>query len=401
MEFESQKIVVRIRDNLIGGGLDFDSLLTKTPSQTDQIISNINWTNNADVSSSDSADHQYILSDDHISVSFVDESDEYTSEDLSTSSSSLVIKDESVHQYSDELVPEYLSDEHSWSNNNDLQTKSNDLDPVCGDQIKSEESEEDPDSSKAEDSDNLHIECARKQLVNGKLIKYWDCTDCGRQFRHHYTYLRHLPTHTNIRDFVCKLCGKAFRQLSTLSQHRVIHSQDRPFTCEVCNKDFNRISTLISHRKIHSKVKNFQCHICQKGFHQKGNLRNHIYIHSNERPYRCNLCPKGFNQMSNLVCHKQKTHCSEVAAPWQCSRCTENFTKRNLLRAHELAQHQIVETNKENEPENNQSLEVEKSFPNNEQNQISSVEPVRYYFTTNSIRPAIVYFIPATLVHIP
>ncbi|XP_049878840.1 uncharacterized protein LOC126375796 [Pectinophora gossypiella] len=146
---------------------------------------------------------------------------------------------------------------------------------------------------------------------HGRTIKLWECGICSREFQHQYTLMRHLPTHTDERNFHCDACGKSFRQLSTLSQHRAIHSSERPYACEVCSKTFNRVSTLISHRKTHSEEKPYKCHICPKGFHQKGNLRNHLFTHTNERPYRCHVCMKGFNQQSNLVCHKNKAHPDE------------------------------------------------------------------------------------------
>lgn len=396
MEFKSKNITARIRDNLIGGGQDFEQLLEKTSSQTEHIVSK----------------HTQSL---HGSSNDIDSStSSYSSDDLSSSSlGSVVSKKES--QDNIEFVSGGFTDELLWTAGN-FKTELIDLVP---DPIKSEDSEteskfielsslckdkvDDREFEFANDikeEENVHIEFVQEKLVNGKVVKLWSCTECGREFQHHYTYLRHLPTHTNIRDFVCKLCGKAFRQLSTLSQHRVIHSKDRPFNCEVCHKDFNRISTLISHRKTHSKVKNFQCHICLKGFHQKGNLRNHIYIHSNERPYRCNLCSKGFNQMSNLVCHKQKAHCSIVAATWQCSRCEESFSKRNLLRSHELAKHQIKDS-KEDVPENSQPIETQ-SVTICEKPAINGIETNRYYFLPIPLSPSVVvYVIHGTLVHIP
>ncbi|KAJ8679392.1 hypothetical protein QAD02_015179 [Eretmocerus hayati] len=176
---------------------------------------------------------------------------------------------------------------------------------------------------------------------DGKTLKIWECGICSKEFRHQYTLMRHLPTHTDERNFKCDICSKAFRQLSTLSQHKAIHSDARPYVCEFCKKTFNRVSTLISHRKTHSEHKPHKCHVCGKGFHQKGNLRNHIFTHTNERPYKCDICGKGFNQMSNLVCHKVKAHAHAEKMQYACGICGEEFPRRFSLRAHEEYNHGI------------------------------------------------------------
>ncbi|XP_048512267.1 uncharacterized protein LOC105689158 isoform X2 [Athalia rosae] len=176
---------------------------------------------------------------------------------------------------------------------------------------------------------------------DGKTLKIWECGICSKEFRHQYTLMRHLPTHTDERNFKCEACGKAFRQLSTLSQHRAIHSDARPYVCEFCKKTFNRVSTLISHRKTHSEHKPHKCHLCGKGFHQKGNLRNHVFTHTNERPYKCELCGKGFNQMSNLMCHKVKAHAHAEKMQYVCGICGKEFPRRFSLRSHEEYKHGI------------------------------------------------------------
>ncbi|PBC31289.1 Fez family zinc finger protein [Apis cerana cerana] len=176
---------------------------------------------------------------------------------------------------------------------------------------------------------------------DGKTLKIWECGICSKEFRHQYTLMRHLPTHTDERNFKCEACGKAFRQLSTLSQHKAIHSDARPYVCEFCKKTFNRVSTLISHRKTHSEHKPHKCQVCGKGFHQKGNLRNHVFTHTNERPYKCELCGKGFNQMSNLVCHKVKAHAHAEKMQHVCGICGKEFPRRFSLRSHEEYKHGI------------------------------------------------------------
>ncbi|XP_043463971.1 RE1-silencing transcription factor A-like [Leptopilina heterotoma] len=191
----------------------------------------------------------------------------------------------------------------------------------------------------------------------GKTVKIWECGICTKEFRHQYTLMRHLPTHTDERNFKCEACGKAFRQLSTLSQHKAIHSDARPYVCEFCKKTFNRVSTLISHRKTHSEHKPHKCHICGKGFHQKGNLRNHVFTHTNERPYKCELCAKGFNQMSNLVCHKVKAHAYVEKMQYVCEICEKEFPRRFSLRAHEEQKHGIKYRNSSSASESSSSTD--------------------------------------------
>ncbi|KAK7058753.1 hypothetical protein SK128_019336, partial [Halocaridina rubra] len=107
---------------------------------------------------------------------------------------------------------------------------------------------------------------------DGKTIKIWECGICGKEFMHQYTLMRHLPTHTDERNFRCNICGKAFRQMSTLSQHKATHSESRPYVCDLCQKTFGRVSTLISHKKTHTEEKQHRCHVCGKAFHQRGKI---------------------------------------------------------------------------------------------------------------------------------
>lgn len=192
---------------------------------------------------------------------------------------------------------------------------------------------------KTEDDPRNHLHYVRYFKREGKTLKVWECGICGKEFRHQYTLMRHLPTHTDERNFKCEVCGKGFRQMSTLSQHRAIHSDARPYVCELCKKTFNRVSTLISHRKTHSEHKPHKCHVCGKGFHQKGNLRNHVFTHTNERPYKCEVCGKGFNQMSNLMCHKQKAHGHGDKVHYSCKFCEVAFARKNDLKIHEENKH--------------------------------------------------------------
>ncbi|XP_031771363.1 uncharacterized protein LOC100871569 [Apis florea] len=174
---------------------------------------------------------------------------------------------------------------------------------------------------------------------DGKTLKIWECGICSKEFRHQYTLMRHLPTHTDERNFKCEACGKAFRQLSTLSQHKAIHSDARPYVCEFCKKTFNR------YYQNHSTIRNFLSPFCNRQqlntVPLSGNLRNHVFTHTNERPYKCELCGKGFNQMSNLVCHKVKAHAHAEKMQHVCGICGKEFPRRFSLRSHEEYKHGI------------------------------------------------------------
>jgi len=145
----------------------------------------------------------------------------------------------------------------------------------------------------------------------GTTIKYWECGICGKEFKHQYTLMRHLPIHTDERNYKCDVCGLSFRQLSTLKQHKMRHSDAKPYVCEICQKTFSRVSVLISHKQIHSEEKRHQCPLCSKAFRQKGNLKTHVNVHLNSRPWKCDVCGEGFNQKSNLAIHRKTTHLDE------------------------------------------------------------------------------------------
>eukprot|EP00092_Neocalanus_flemingeri_P002456 GFUD01002627.1.p1 GENE.GFUD01002627.1~~GFUD01002627.1.p1 ORF type:complete len:426 (-),score=93.80 GFUD01002627.1:161-1438(-) len=167
--------------------------------------------------------------------------------------------------------------------------------------------------------------------------KCWECGICGKEFKHQYTLVRHLPVHTDERNFQCDQCEKAFRQLSTLTQHKASkHSNSKPYVCEICTKSFSRVSILINHKKTHAAKKIFKCEVCEKGFHQKINLKMHMNIHTNERPYSCSNCKKGFNQKSNLAVH-QKTCCQKNAV------VQPNYTDCGLLPANNISVTGIVQ----------------------------------------------------------
>jgi KRAB domain-containing zinc finger protein len=86
----------------------------------------------------------------------------------------------------------------------------------------------------------------------------------------------------------------------------------RSYDCEDCGKSFKNNSTLINHKLSHSDEIKFECPICGRGFKLKGNLKTHLVVHENKKKYRCAICKKRFNLKGNAKDHYLKVHCKNL-----------------------------------------------------------------------------------------
>ncbi|XP_026468188.1 zinc finger protein interacting with ribonucleoprotein K-like, partial [Ctenocephalides felis] len=139
---------------------------------------------------------------------------------------------------------------------------------------------------------------------NDRTIKLWECGVCSREFQHQYTLMRHLPTHTDVRNYQCTQCNKAFRQLSTLSQHKAIHSMERPYECEV-------------HTDAATKMK-FRCNYCEREFSKQGQLQSH------EMKKHGVTIAKPSNQTSQTK-HRRNNNSSEKTATVTSQDCSKEI----------------------------------------------------------------------------
>ncbi|XP_064419906.1 zinc finger protein 726-like isoform X1 [Latimeria chalumnae] len=162
--------------------------------------------------------------------------------------------------------------------------------------------------------------------------KSYECTECGKRFRHLSYYNRHLRIHTGEKPYKCVECGKNFSQISDLRIHKRIHTGEKPYKCSECGKNFRVISLLKKHNRIHTGEKPYKCSDCGKSFSQVEHLKTHKRIHTGEKPYKCSECWKSFSRLSTLNTHK-RFHTGEK--PYKCSECGKNFSQASHLLRHE------------------------------------------------------------------
>ncbi|VFV42823.1 zinc finger protein 14-like, partial [Lynx pardinus] len=68
--------------------------------------------------------------------------------------------------------------------------------------------------------------------------RHLECKECGKTFKKHLQFERHMTTHNVMKPYECRECGKTFKHHPDLRVHMRTHTGERPYECKECGKSF-------------------------------------------------------------------------------------------------------------------------------------------------------------------
>lgn len=178
-------------------------------------------------------------------------------------------------------------------------------------------------------------------VIHTKGNKSITCNDCGRTFKHVYSFQEHIRLNTshhtipinkcNIMKHSCKICEMEFADSITLKKHEKTHMVTM-YECKDCSQLFKsniilskhilenhntKISLNKSKQLENNLVQNTsqstndgptQCNICFKVLKTPKYLSHHMRLHSGNKPFKCDHCKMAFRFKPNLRIHKRRYH---------------------------------------------------------------------------------------------
>jgi len=127
----------------------------------------------------------------------------------------------------------------------------------------------------------------------------YQCTVCGRQFRHKGRLDQHQRAHTGKKLFTCTVCDKRFASKGHLIQHQLTHTGDKPCVCSVCEQAFKTKRLLRDHENRHYGDRLYCCCYCEKSFTSKDVLGHHVNLHTSK--FECAECGKCCQKFKTII----------------------------------------------------------------------------------------------------
>ncbi|XP_067002729.2 zinc finger protein 85 [Anabrus simplex] len=172
-----------------------------------------------------------------------------------------------------------------------------------------------------------------KCLQCNKNKKLEQCAQCGKTFRIHRQYVKHMESHKRNN---CSYCNAPLTSRKELALHmaekHLVKFREAVHQCKFCNKCFVKRVTLYSHYNQHANGQ-FVCLSCGMFLKTEEEYTSHKEKHDREKRWRCELCKEHFSRRQQYLIH-MKGH-----EKYQCTICGENFAVKIKLMEHEREVH--------------------------------------------------------------
>lgn len=163
------------------------------------------------------------------------------------------------------------------------------------------------------------------------------CQHCDEIFDEPSRLLQHLKIHDSKR-MACEAaegCTTRFAKQATLMRHEIIHNSgalvktnEEKHECVVCSEQFMDQRALAAHTtESHKDEIEFQCSFCTEKFSKLSELAKHAKSHSENKSYKCLICAKTFSQGSHLIDHLNRHN---NLRPHVCKICNKGKFHQSL-----------------------------------------------------------------------
>ncbi|CAH2251330.1 jg5989 [Pararge aegeria aegeria] len=143
--------------------------------------------------------------------------------------------------------------------------------------------------------------------IHGTLgkTKLSKCHKCLVRFEHHYEKVKHLKeVHGISFTYTCDTCNSIFKTRYALSMH-VIKYHTQNIICEICKKTFSERCHLRKHMPLHTQERNYVCPACKKCYRYERTLKHHLKSkHSPDFRFTCAICWTGFTNRIDYKIHR-------------------------------------------------------------------------------------------------
>ncbi|KAF5294410.1 hypothetical protein FQA39_LY13395 [Lamprigera yunnana] len=163
-----------------------------------------------------------------------------------------------------------------------------------------------------------------------------NCTHCNAVLAKRPDLIRHLLKEHNIklgrRSFKCNNCERTYVKQRSLFYHLQQQHLKTKFICLDCGHVSNFANEHENHVEAHEEKKHWQCSKCKDKFSRRQLYLNHLKRHDR---YKCLSCKENFASRVHALKHKRCGHMVQGLEPrLQCPYCPATFYRSLLLQAH-------------------------------------------------------------------